>query len=144
MIFFTAHRLVLNVVFDIAKTGAEKTIFAVHEIKPVFAIRARKAIEDIIAVIEVAAKSAFITQLAFIRSVAIHAIFISPAVLQMVAVFIVVASEYKIAIFVFERVVCVFAVFRLRKLECDPRHGKLQFFEIFEEGHNFIIQKSLG
>jgi hypothetical protein len=128
-------------IFDIAEACTKKAVSTIYKIKSEFTVAASEAIEEVVAIIQIAAKYAFITEFAFVRAVAIHTIFIRVTILQMIAVFIVVAPKHEIAIFVFERVVRVLAVLRLRKLERDARLAKLQFFEFFQERHGSIVPK---
>lgn len=68
-----------------------------------------------------ATKYTLVAEFAFVRPVAVNAIFIRVAVLQVITVFIVMAPENQVAILVFERVIRVVAIFGLRKLKCDAR-----------------------
>ena len=73
--------------------------------------------------------------------VAIRAILVRVAILEVVAVFVVMTPEHEVAIFIFERVVRIFAVFRLGKLERDARLGELELSKIFYKRHREIIAK---
>ncbi len=75
-------------------------------------------------------------------SIAINAILCCIRILAVITVFIVVTAKYEVAVFIFECVICVLAVFRLRKLERDARLLQLESAEIFYERHGLIIPEA--
>jgi hypothetical protein len=94
-----------------------------------------------IAIINVAARAAFIREFTMFYSVAINAVLRCISILAVVAVFIVMTTKDQVAVFIFECVVRIFAVFRLGKLERDARLGELELSKIFYKRHREIIAK---
>jgi hypothetical protein len=106
---------------------------AVYQIEPEFAVGTRETIEQIIAIVDVRAECAFVGQSAFVRVVGIHTIFVRITVLKVIAIFVVMASENQIAVLVFESVICIIAIKRVRHLEGDAWRREMQFSEFFEK-----------
>ena len=138
LIFLLRDRLIKNMEFFLFQASASKTIFNADRKVTIIRLNRLLAIRAIITIVRILAIHSAVTQLALVAKAAIHAI---RAVKNAKIIKTIVRSKTgkgHIAIPTFLRVLAVWAVFIVHRLQPHVRGAVPKFFELVQKSHTTL------